>query len=818
MAYAASEIARILGLPQPPHPEYTISQLAYDSRRINQPVVSLFFAIPGQQHDGHQFLKQAYDKGVRNFVVEREGNGSIHADANYFVVSDSIDTLQEIAAHHRQQFDIPVIGITGSNGKTTVKEWLYQMLSPDLQIVRSPNSFNSQIGVPLSVWNMTSNHELAIFEAGISRLGEMERLQKVIRPTWGLITNIGPAHDEGFPDRQAKLRQKLLLFRNVQMLFYSADQLEIKEAISTELGHVPTFTWGRVQTADLTIRPQVEAGKTLLSVCYKDATGSISIPFTDPVGIENCCHLLAVWTWLGKSWSLFESRAQNLQRVTLRLEMKAAHGGGLLVYDCYNADLRSLEVALDFLDVQAGEMPKAAILSDFMETGMETEALNSQIAALLAKHKVERVYGIGPNIAHLSAHLPASVNFQHVPSTEAFIDQQGSLDLSGWAILLKGARAFRVERIGKMLEQRVHGTVLEINLSHLVHNLRIYRQKLKAGVKVMAMVKAFSYGSGTFEIANVLQFNQVDYLAVAFTDEGVHLRDKHILLPIMVMNPEPGQMALCGQVGLEPEVYSWDTLKAACADSGKEPLYIHLKVDTGMHRLGFAVEEAAEVGRYIMEAKGVRVATVFTHLAAADDPAHDEFTREQVKLFENFYARLADTLGYQPLRHVLNSGGISRFPAYQFDMVRLGIGMYGIDPSEALQRQLKPIGRLITTVSQVRDVKPGESIGYGRAEILTTPKTIATVAIGYADGYGRIFSRGKGAMWIKGQLAPVVGNVCMDMTMIDVTGIEGVQEGDEVEVFGPNISIQAVADQADTIPYEILAGVSQRVKRVYVED
>lgn len=798
-----------------------IEHLLTDSRRIVYPETSLFFAIHSERNDGHKYLQDAYDAGVRNFIIEKSSIVNIQTlnqlvDANVLSVTDSLAALQQLAAWHRSQFTIPVVGITGSNGKTIVKEWLYQLLREDVVIARSPKSYNSQIGVPLSVWQLGEQHDLALFEAGISKPGEMQKLQPIIRPDIGIFTMIGEAHDEGFENRNQKLEEKFKLFRQADILIACDEQPEVQQAILAFKQDSPktrVFTWSRIHP-DATLYLQIVNQGTFTSIQSRSGSRilSIRIPFTDEASIANACTCFALLVCLQRASTDVLKRFEELQPVEMRMQLKEAIHHCVLINDSYSSDLHSLRIALDFMEQQSAGLKRTLILSDLLETGKEPKLLYTEVAKLIRMKGIEQFIGIGPELMKYTTLFDASATFY--PNTAAFTKVFSPLGFQHEIILLKGARSFQFEKISALFEKKVHETVMEINLNALVHNLNIYRSKLKPGVKLMGMVKAFSYGAGSYEIAKVLEFNRVDYLTVAYADEGVALRTSGIKLPIMVMNPEVSSMAQLLQYNLEPEVYNFFILNQFIQAADGEEVGIHIEVDSGMKRLGFDESQMEALVQLLKTHSNIRVKSVFAHLAASEEKKHDEFTREQIRTYERMTEQICSAFDYPILRHILNSSGIIRFPDAQFDMVRLGIGLYGIDPTEKVQKQLQPIGTLKTVVSQLRMVKAHETVGYSRRGTLNRDSMIATVAIGYADGFNRKLGNGKGSMLVNGKRAPIVGSVCMDMTMLDVTGID-VKEGDEVIVFGGPIAVDEVADKIGTIPYEVLTSISQRVKRVY---
>jgi len=787
-----------------------VKLLSLDSRKISVAEGSLFFAIAGQRHDGHQHLKQVYQSGVQQFVVEKKLNAADFPQANILLVDNTVDALQKIAAHHRSQFNLEVIGITGSNGKTIIKEWLYQILSKYYPIAKNPGSYNSQVGVPLSVWSIQSYHKLAIFEAGISKPDEMEKLRSVIQPTLGVFTNVGPAHDEGFTSRQQKILEKLKLFEHVSCLIYCKDHEEIDVEVSNR--KLISFTWGKSTSADVVVAHKGEADYT---ATHQGTSFSFRLPFSDPASAENALHCMAVMLKLGLHRDAIQEGINQLRAIPMRLELKEGINHCQIIDDTYNNDLAGLEISLQFLAHQHQRARKSLILSDIKESGLDEKSSSEQIASLIQKHALFRFIGIGPAMTRYQGFFPEKSVFYE--NTQDFMNTFNVEDFSDEIILVKGARKFEFEKIVNRLQRKVHGTIMEIDMGALVHNLNYFRSKLKPTTKLMVMVKAFAYGSGSNEIANVLQYHRVDYLGVAYPDEGVDLRKNNITLPIMVMNPSEESFDSLLQFDLEPEIYSFKILRTFLQYLRGRSHRIHLKLDTGMHRLGFEEHDLAELTNTLKENKNLIVASIFSHLAGADEQEHDAFSSQQATRFTQWADRLSAAIGYKPLYHILNSPGILRLADWQQDMVRLGIGLYGIDPTREGFNQLKPIATLKTIISQIKRIPKGESIGYGRKGVAKQDTVIATLAIGYADGFSRAFSNGKGQVLIQGKLAPVIGNVCMDMTMVDITGIDA-HEGDEVTVFGSGLPIQEIAGRIQTISYEILTNTSERVKRVFVSE
>jgi len=810
--------------------EAGIEHILLDSRKLLFPSSSIFFALDGQRRKGSLFIPELYDKGVRCFVVDEsftEDEISKFRDASFLQVPDVLQSLHLLASFHRQQFNFPVIGITGSNGKTIVKEWLYQLLQNDFNIIRSPKSYNSQIGVPVSVWQMNAEHTLGIFEAGISQPDEMQKLAKIIAPTIGVITTIGEAHSEGFLNIRQKINEKLKLFVNSQLLIYCSDDPDINEAVNTFKNNVRTgddfelFSWSKKGTATLQITSIETVGsQTTISAQWKEVPVNFTIPFADEASVENAITCCCVLLHLGTGIETIAERMLQLRAVEMRLEMKQGINNCSVINDSYSADINSLTIALDFLQQQQQHIKRTLILSDILQSGKSSGELYAGVAAILQQKKINRFIGIGPEISKQKNAFQQIAETAFFSSSAEFKQQFHSQHFHNETILLKGARLFEFEQISHLLEQKTHQTVLEINLNAITHNLNTYQQQLNPGVKLMAMVKAFSYGSGSFEIANLLQFHKVDYLAVAYADEGVELRKAGITLPIMVMNVEEITFDVLVQYNLEPELFSLDiltTFENYLKRSAINNYPVHIKLDTGMRRLGFEQKDMDELCNRLRSAAVFKIQSVFSHLAASESALHDDFTQMQAAAFLQGCEKIQSVTGYSFLRHIANTSAIHRHKELQLDMVRLGIGLYGVDANPAIQQQLKNVTTLKTTISQIKKVKKGESVGYSRKGIAAKDSVIATVRIGYADGYPRLLSNGAGKMLANGKPVPVIGSICMDMTMLDITDVD-VNEGDEVIVFGEQLPVSEVAKWAQTIDYEILTGISQRVKRVYYEE
>lgn len=809
-----------------------IEELVIDSRNILVAEASIFIALITERNDGHRYVRQAYEKGVRAFLVTTIPDLKEFPDAAFLAVPDTLAALQQISAFVRQSVNVPILGITGSNGKTIVKEWLYQLLHEHFDIVRSPGSFNSQIGVPLSVWNIRSNHSLGIFEAGISEPAEMEKLERIIRPSAGIFTNIGEAHNQGFLNMRQKINEKLQLFRHADVLIYCRDYAELHEAaqvfaqtIRKSSNHaLQLFTWSQRADADLHIlKIDREAGRTNIGARFQNTDARISIPFADAASIENAINCWCYLLYLGIDQKTIELGMTQLKPIAMRLELRQGDNNTVVINDAYNSDLTSLRIALDTLQQQ--QMPSSTvILSDMLQTGRAEVALYSELAEILNERKIQRFIGIGHALSHYKYLFDQNTSLQKFffPDTASFLAHYRDFVFENEAVLLKGSRSFAFEKISLLLEQRIHQTVLSVNLSALAQNLQAFRRRLSPGTKTMVMVKASSYGSGGHEVARVLQQANVDYLTVAYPDEGVALRKAGVEMPIMVMSPSIDSFDRMILWNLEPELFNLRSLShfLEVAKNLEAKAYpIHLKLDTGMHRLGFGPDEINDLIAFLQENDYLHVASVFSHLAAADDASHADFTHQQAQLFQEMSRRISEGLGYRPLQHLCNTAGIVRYPEYHFDMVRLGLGLYGIDSSGELNNQLRQISTLKTSIAQIKSIPAGETIGYSRKARADRPMRTATICIGYADGFPRSLSKsGNAYVVINNKRAPLIGIIAMDMCMVDITEIEGVEEGDEVIVFGDVLPIQQLAIWADTIPYEIMTGISQRVKRVYINE
>lgn len=790
-----------------------IDNISIDSRSLQNNKNTLFFALVGPNNDAHIYISNLIEKGVQTFVVSNIPEG-LSNKATFLVVENTLDALQKYAAYHRSLFKFPVFGLTGSNGKTIVKEWLNFLLNPDFNIIRSPKSYNSQVGVPLSVISINDRHNLGIFEAGISKMNEMEKLETIIKPTIGIITNIGSAHDEGFEDLEKKIKEKLKLFKHSKLIIYQKNKV-IDALIESK---IKAFSWSYSdETADVFVAKKAIDDKTILQIRYGKDNFEIQIPFQDEASVENAVTCLMVLLSFKYDKTTIQNRMRWLYPVEMRLKVKTGINNTTLIDDSYSSDFQSLKIALDFLESQKQYKNKTLILSDIFQSGLSNEELYTKVAQLIKNNKINRVIGIGETISTYKHKFTNCVTFKN---TADFFLNFNYLNFINETILIKGARHFQFEEIVTALEEKTHETVLEINLNSISHNLSFFKSKLKPTTKMMVMVKAFGYGNGGFEIAKLLEHHKVDYLGVAFADEGIALKIAGINLPIMVLNPETTSFPSIIQHHLEPEIYSLKGLNAFLKITEKRKLKhfpIHIKLDTGMHRLGFEEGNLDELIATLKGNKFVSVKSILSHMATSDDLEHQDFAHSQINLFEKLSSKLMSELQIKPIRHILNTSGISNFPEAQHDMVRLGIGLYGVSNDVEEQKYLENVGTLKSIISQTRSIQTGESVGYGRRFVAEKPTKIATIPIGYADGISRHWGNGIGFVTINNQKATIVGSVCMDMLMVDITEIN-CKEGDAVIIFGESPTVTFMANQLQTIPYEILTSISQRVKRVFYRE
>lgn len=815
MNLAVHEIKNILNAEGTINSAQIIDTISVDSRSLQNKENTLFFALSGPNYNAQQFIPDLVSRGVQSFVVTEMPENPF-PNANFLVVDNVLFALQQLAIYYRSIFDFPVVGITGSNGKTIVKEWLNFLLSPDYNIIRSPKSYNSQIGVPLSVLSTNERHNFGIFEAGISVVNEMKFLAPIIKPTIGVFTNIGSSHNEGFENIQQKITEKLQLFGNSEILIF--EELEaVRKSIPK---NQKTFSWSRNNsTADVLVSASKleNSDNSLLSIKTKSMNFEASIPFQDDASIQNAISCLMVLLHLKYDVATIQSRLSSLYKIEMRLQLKNGVNRCVVVDDSYSSDFQSLKIALDFLESQKKHLKKTVIISDIYQSGLPPEDVYKKVASLMNSNKISRVIGIGEVI---SSYEHLFENIETFASTADFLEKFEDMTFADESILVKGARTFKFEKVVLLLAEKNHETVLEINLNAIAHNISFFKSKLTATTKLMVMVKAFAYGSGGFEIAKLLEYLKVDYLGVAFADEGISLRNAGLKIPIMVLNPENSSFPSIITFKLEAEIYSIKGLKAfikVCEEKKVEHYPIHIKIDTGMHRLGFEENNLEELIEVLKQTTSVKVQSILSHLATSDDLDDQSFANYQLKLFGKLSSKIISELRISPLRHILNTSGISNFPDHQYNMVRLGIGTYGISNDPAEQKYLQNVSTLKSIISQIRTISEGESVGYSQKFIAKKTTRIATIPIGYADGIDRGWGNKVGFVTINNQKAEIVGNVCMDMLMVDCSNIQ-CKEGDEVEIFGESPTVIEMANSLNTIPYEILTSVSQRVKRVFYRE
>lgn len=824
MTYTIEKITTLIGAHHYGENAADVAFILTDSRSLCFPEETLFFALQTNRNDGHKYIPELYQRGVRNFVVTDvpADRAETYPDANFLKVSNTLKALQRLAERHRDEFDIPVVGITGSNGKTMVKEWLYQLLSPEMFVTRSPRSYNSQIGVPLSVWLMDEHTQVGVFEAGISKPGEMAALRAIIRPTIAVLTNLGTAHQENFSSMEAKCREKLALFHDARTVVYDADDAIVRRIVSETDIQGETIAWSRRDKNAAFYVSEVEKrdAMSVVSYIYKGVAGRYSLPFIDAASVSNSIICAVVALQLGLSRDALDRRMRLLEPVAMRLEVKEGQHGCTLINDSYNSDINSLDIALDFMNRRPDHKGRrhTLVLSDIYQSGKASRELYKEVSDLALKRDVEKFIGIGPQLCAQAEEIQLPEKF-FFHTVDQFIHSEVFRSLHNEVILLKGARKFGFDQVTELLVKKVHETILEVNLNNVVENLNHYRSFLKPTTKLVCMIKADAYGSGSVEIAKTLQDHRVDYLAVAVADEGVTLRRNGITANVMIMNPEMTAFKTMFDYDLEPEVYSFRLLEALIRAAEKEGITdypVHVKLDTGMHRLGF--DPTADMKRLIDRLKhqnAIIPRSVFSHFVGSDSDAFDDFSARQFALFDAGSKQLQAAFSHKILRHMDNSAGIEHFPERQMDMCRLGLGLYGVDPRT--NAMLQNVSTLKTTILQMHSVKAGETVGYSRKGVIEHDSLIAAIPIGYADGLDRRLGNRRCYCLVNGKKAPYVGNICMDVAMIDVTGID-CREGDSVEIFGDHLPVTVLSDVLETIPYEVLTGVSTRVKRVYFQD
>ena len=825
MKYTIEKITTLIGARRIGQNDANVGWILTDSRSLCFPEETLFFAIRTQRNDGHNYIPELYRRGVRNFVVETvpADADSGFRNANFLKVTNTLAALQRLAERHRDEFDIPVVGITGSNGKTMVKEWLYQLLSQKMVVTRSPKSYNSQIGVPLSVWLIDEHTQVALLEAGISQTGQMDKLRDIIQPTIGVLTSMGQAHQENFRSMDEKCMEKLQLMHDAKVVVYNSDDEVVSRCMRRSGYKGQRVAWSKEDPqAALYVKETVTKGNmtTVHYIYNKVEEGTYHLPFIDEASVECSLACAATALYLGLDKEALDVRMSQLEPVAMRLEVKEGQRGCTLINDSYNSDVSSLDIALDFMSRRPDHngRKRTLILSDIQQSGQQPSQLYRTVSELAEKRGVEKFIGIGPELKENAGEIRIDEKY-FFADVEKFVQSEVFGALCDEVILIKGARQFGFDHITEQLEQKVHETILEVNLNAVVANLNHYRSLMKPTTKIVCMVKADAYGAGAVEVAKTLQDHRVDYLAVAVADEGVTLRKNGITSNIMIMNPEMTAFKTMFDYELEPEVYSFRLMDALIKAAEKEGITgypVHIKLDTGMHRLGFdPLRDIDGVIDRLKRQNAIIPRSVFSHFVGSDSDDFDNFSARQFQLFDEASTKLQAAFDHKILRHICNSAGIEHFPERQLDACRLGLGLYGIDSRD--NHILNTVSTLKTTILQLRQVPKEETVGYSRKGILERDSTIAAIPIGYADGLNRHLGRGRGYCLVNGQKAPYVGNICMDVAMIDVTGID-CKEGDTVEIFGEHLPVTVLSDILDTIPYEVLTGISGRVKKVYFQD
>lgn len=822
MEYSVNEVITAIKECEPRITESgaVISWLSTDSRNLPDAREALFFALDGTLHNGHNFIEDAYSRGVINFVVNRNYKIPATVQANFYIVADTLAALQQMAAYHRNRFtELEIVAITGSNGKTTIKEWLAQMME-DRKVVKSPKSYNSQTGVAFSVWQIENYHQLGIFEAGISKPGEMELLERMIKPNVGILTNIGDAHAAGFRDDQHKLDEKIKLFSGTEVIIYNADSEIIHSTLTERYSDKKLLSWGFSELSNFIRIKELITQNNFSEVHFEHAGTEkvLYLPFSDQASVQNVMHCVTYMLWSGVDAEFIQKKVNQLHNLPMRLELKSGIGGSILINDTYNADIQSLRVALEFLSQQAGNLPKVLIISEFDQIGIDDQEFLGVLVDLLQKESIEHIYFVGQIRDENASFFDMVVTCSFYKTTEELLRQIKKLDLEGKAILIKGARRFTLDRVVDALSDLGHSVVMETDFHALDHNLRFFSSRISDQTGIIAVIKASAYGSGSHELGKFLEFKKVNYLAVAFVDEGISLRKSGITLPVMILNPEVHLTDEFLEWNLEPEIYSLSFLKSvieSLPENLESPLKIHLKLDTGMRRLGITEHETGALIHVLKNQSCIEVATVFTHLTSSEEASHDAWTHEQISSFERMYDQISHILSYRPARHVLNTAGILRFPQYHYELVRLGLGLYGIDVTGRFAGSLEKVHTLKAKVIQVKEVEKGQSVGYNRKGVMSEHGEIAIVNIGYADGLLRGSGNGKYHVMINQKPYPIIGNVCMDLTIVELGQQSGVKTGDDVIIFGKQQPIEDLARVNQTIPYEILCRISPRVKRLY---
>jgi Alr-MurF fusion protein len=818
MAFKTGEIYEILRSQKNESvPDLLIKYLIFDTRKIIFPENSLFFALKGARRDGHSFIPEAYNKGIRAFVVENSFKDSGYRDSVFFHVYDTLLALQEIVKHHRGKFNIPVIGITGSNGKTILKEWISHILTPEFNVVKSPGSYNSQIGVPLSVWQLDKSTEVAIFEAGISRSGEMETLQGIIMPMIGVFTNLGDAHSDGFTDIKHKLSEKISLFSSCDRIICCGDDMEVVDALTKRYGKGKIISWTLLDNPDSALKvTKIENRNSafLMSFSIYGDDKTINIPFSDKVSVRLILNAYLASIIAGAKHELIDKKMMELTYPKMRMELERGINECTLINDSYNSDIESISNALNYLKNLENNKSKTLIISDFFGLKRDSKETFILLKNMINESGLNKLILIGEEIGFLKEYLSLDLEINIYKDTTQFLFNIDNHIFYNENILIKGSRRFEFEKVFNKLSESLHKTQLIIDFEALDHNINVYRSLLDKNTKVMAVVKASGYGAGAIKLAEHFQKIGIDYLSVAFIDEGIELRKAGINLPVMIFNPDYDFLNEMVEYDLEPVIYSFHQFEKVL-EKGIESFKFHIKLDTGMKRLGFEHEDIYKLTEYLEVHRNYKVVSVFSHLAASNDPEKDVFTIRQMESFSSMYENISGALGYYPLKHILNSSGIVRFPQFQFDMVRLGSGMHGVDISHLISDKLEAVHILKTMISQIKHIKPGEGIGYGLKDKSDKERIVAIIPVGYADGLLRQAGNGRYKVWINGSFVPVIADVNMDMSFIDITGIESVQPGDFVEVFGKNAKIEDLARAGNTIFYEIISRISIRIKRIY---
>jgi len=798
---------------------WDISELVFDSRKITFPEQTLFFAIKTTKNDGHLYISELIKQKVKNFIVSKDLECYKELNANFFQVEDPVLTMQQIAAAHRKKFTFPVVGITGSNGKTIVKEWLSAILSKDFYVIKNPNSYNSQIGVPFSTWQMNDNHSFGVFEAGISQKEEMSKLETVIKPNIGILTNIGNAHSGFFENDKEKLIEKLKLFKSSSSIIYNNDHPLIRDTLATDnYTHLQKISWGKHSDSHYRIISHKKLQSSTI-IEFSHSPEWLEIPFSDDASVENVLHITALLMYMGYSLSHISKQLRFLSPIDMRMEIKEAQNHSILINDTYSLDINSLRIALDFLSNQTQFTKKTLIISDFEQVNWgEKEYM--ELSKIFNTHHITKLIGVGAELRKHHAYFPVVEKYFY-PTTNELLVHLEDINIRDEAVLVKGARSFRFERVVQALQLKTHPTILQVDLAAIIHNLHFFKKFIHSETKIMAMVKAMSYGLGDAELINELCYHQIDYLAVAYADEGIALRQRNITRPIVVLGAETTSFDLMIRYHLEPEIFNLFYLKELISILKNYPeiesFPIHLKVDTGMHRLGFDEDEIDEMLTCVSGCSKLKIASVFSHLAASEDVKEDLFTREQIQKYKAICQKIDKQISYPYLKHILNTAGIVRFPEAQFDMVRLGLGLYGFCPLPEIQQQLQSVITLSSVVTQLKKVRKGDTIGYNRTFTAQKDMQIAMVPVGYADGYPRELSNGMGSMLVHHEKCPIVGKICMDMTMIDVTGLN-VIIGDEVLVYDAKNSVEKVGKSIGKTSYELLTAISKRVPRIYIRE